>query len=100
MLACVIDPARELRPRGHRAGRIIRETKINQIEMFFWWVRHKIIFRRARQINDPFIAAVFPALAGVAGHHVCIHIDRINRIGDGHLVLVTENIEDITAIAF
>jgi hypothetical protein len=61
---------------------------------------HKIIFFRARQIENPFVAAVFRAVAGVAGHHVCIDINRINRIGDRHLVLIAENIQDITAIAF
>src|SRR5947208_13291778 len=100
MLACLLAPAPELRARGPRAGGIVRETKTNQIDMYLWWIGHKIIFCGAGQIEDPFVAAVFPAVASVAGHHVCIDIDRINRIGDRHLVLIAENIEDVTAIAF
>lgn len=38
--------------------------------------------------------------AGVTGHDVGVHIDRINRIGNGDFVVGAENIEDVTAIAF
>jgi len=38
--------------------------------------------------------------AGVTGHDVGVHIDRINRIGNGDFVVAAENIEDVTTIAF
>ena len=100
MFARVFDPARELRARRHRAGRIVRKTKINQIDMFLRWLGNEIVFRCARQIDDPFVAAVFPGRPRVAGHHVGVDVNRINRIGERDFVLVAENIEDVTAIAF
>ena len=100
MFARVGDPMRELRARCHSPGRIVRKTKIDQIDMFLWRLGNKIIFRRAWQIHEAFIAAVLPTGPRVPSHHICVDIDRINRIGDGDLVLVAENVEDVAAIAF
>jgi hypothetical protein len=36
----------------------------------------------------------------VSGHHVGIDINRINRIGHGYCVVVTENIENVGGVTF
>ena len=100
MFARILDPARQLLARCHRARRIIRKAKIDKIDMFRRRLRNEIVFGGARQIHDPFVTAVFSRGASVARHHVCIDIDWINGIGDCDFVLVAEDIEDVTAIAF
>ena len=100
MLARVLDPVVQLLPRRDRTGRVIWKTEINKIDMFLWGLGNKIVFRRTRQIDNAFITAVLFHRAGVARHHVGIDVDRVNRIGNGNLVLLAEDIEDVTAIAF
>ena len=68
--------------------------------MFLWGLGNKTVFRRTRQIDNAFITAVLFHRAGVARHHVRVDINRINRIGNRDFVLVAEDIEDVTAIAF
>ena len=68
--------------------------------MFFGRLGNEIIFRSAWQINDPVVTAVFTRGAGVTGHDVRIHVNRINRIGDRDFVFVAENIKNISSIAF
>ena len=48
MIARILDPTRELIARRDRTGRIVRETKINKIDMFLWRLGHEIVFRGAR----------------------------------------------------
>ena len=100
VLPRVIDPARKLFARRHRAGGIVWKTKINKIDMFLRRFGDKFVFRVARQINDSFVASVFARRAGVTGHHVRVDVNRVNRIGDRDFVLIAKNIENKTAIAF
>ena len=99
MLPRIIDPERKLFACRDRAGRIVRETKINKIDMFFRWLGNEIVFSCARQINDSFVAPVFPRDAGVTCHDVRVDVSRINRIWNGDFVLIAKNIEDEAAIA-
>src|ERR1700730_6510919 len=96
MLVRVIDPTRELLASCHRPSWIVRKAKINQIDVLLWWIGHEIIFGRAGQIDDSFVAPVLPAVAGVTSHHVRVDVNRIHRIGNGHLVLIPENVENVT----
>ena len=48
MLLRVCDPARQLRARRHRAGRIVRETKINKVGMFVRRLRRRNCFPPCR----------------------------------------------------
>ena len=61
--------------------------------------RHKIILNRARQIENAFVVTIGPHQPGVTRHYVGIDVNRINRIGNGDLVLLAEHIEDVTAVA-
>src|SRR5438067_5909137 len=56
MLARVIYPARELRARRHRARRIVRKTKVDDVDGLGGRLGHKSIFRAARQVGDAFVA--------------------------------------------
>ena len=56
--------------------------------------------RFARQINELRVSARFVGLAGVAGHHVRVHVNRINRVADGDFVFVAEDVEDVARVAF
>ena len=100
MLARIVDPMRELRARRYCPGWIVRKAQINQIDMFFGRLGHEIVFRCAGQIQNSFVIAVSPCRTAVASHHICVDVNRIDRIGDGDLVLIAEDIENETAIAF
>ena len=100
MLARIVDPTRELRARRYCPGWIVGKAQINQIDMFLRRLGHKIVFRCAGQIENAFVVAVSPWRTGVASHHICVDVNRIDWIGDGHLVLIAEDIENETAIAF
>src|SRR5262245_13373894 len=96
----VIDPARKLRAQCDGTRRVVWKTEIDEIDMLLRWLRHKIVFRRTGQIINALVAAILSYWARVTGHHVCVHIDRIDWIRDGDFVLVAKNIEDVTAIVF
>src|ERR1043166_978336 len=96
----VFDPAPELLARRDRASRVVWEAKINKIDMFARRLGYEIVIRRARQINDPFVAAIRTRGSGVPNHHVGIDINWVNRIGNRNLVLIAENIENETAVTF
>ncbi len=100
VLLRVGDPARELRARRNRAGRVVRKAEVNQIGRRVRRLGHEAVCLRAGQINDALVAAAGSGRAGVAGHDVRIDVNRIDRIGDRDLVLVAQDIEDETAIGF
>src|ERR1700730_1903123 len=54
----------------------------------------------AGQINQPRIRTGGIRLAGMAGHYVGIHVYRVDGIHHGDAVLMPENVENISAIAF
>jgi hypothetical protein len=83
----IIDPARELRARCDGTGWIVWKTKIDEIDMLIRWLGHEIVFRRAGQIINALVAAILSCRARVARHHVCVHVHRIDWIGDRDLVL-------------
>ena len=37
---------------------------------------------------------------GAAGHGVGVHIDRIDRVADGHDIIYAQNVADVAAVAF
>ena len=68
--------------------------------MLFRRIGHEIVFGCARQIDDPFVAAISPHASGMAGHDIGVDINRVNRIGDRDFVLMPKDIQDVTAVAF
>src|SRR6266705_1075728 len=80
----VFDPRSELLRSCNSAGRIVRKTEVNYIDMFpvaAGRLRDEIVFDRARQINDAFVAPVLARRPAVTGHYIGVDINRINRIG-------------------
>ena len=63
-------------------------------------VGNEAVLCRAWQIHQAGVGAFFIRVAGVAGHHVGVHIHRIDRIGDGDDVALAEDVEDVAGIAF
>ena len=100
VLVRIINPVCELVARCDSTSWIVWETKIDEIDTLLWWLGHELVFRRAKQIRNPFVAAIVSYGAGVARHHVRVHVYRIDRIGHRDLVLAAENIEDVTAVVF
>ncbi len=99
MLLRVGDPAFQLRAGRDRAGRVVWETEVDHVGVFVRRLGHEVVFRAAGEVDDAFVAAALVRQTGVAGHHVGIDVDRIDRIRDRDPVLVAEDIEDETAIA-
>src|SRR5438309_9861366 len=46
------------------------------------------------------VAAIGPDWSGMPRHDVGIDVNWINRIGNGDLILLAQNIEKVTAVAF
>ena len=59
---------------------------------------HKIILRGARQIHQPLVGSVRTDAAGVACHHVGVHIHRVDRVRDGDGVIVCKDIQYVAGI--
>src|SRR6516225_3194563 len=100
MFARVIHPARQLRTRCDGTSWIVWKTKIDEIDVLLRWLRHEVVLRGAGQIMNSVVGAVLSRRAGMTRHDVCVHVHRIDWIRDRNLVLVAENIEDVTAIVF
>ena len=100
MFARIIDPTRQSLGRCHGAGWIVGETEVDHIDVLLRRIGHEIIFDGARQIGDSFVATVVPHLSGMTSHDIGIDVNWINRIGDRDFVLMSKNIQDVTAIAF
>src|SRR5438067_10009384 len=94
VLTRVIDPTLKLFARCDRPGWVVRETKVSKIDMVLWRLGNESVVGGARQVNDPFVAAVRFRRAAVACHYVRVDIDRVNRIGNRDFVLVADKIED------
>ena len=58
-----------------------------------------MILLGTRHIDNSLIPALPCRPAGPAGHHIRIHVDRIDRIGNGDDVVQTEDFLHIPAIA-
>ena len=97
----IIHPLLQPFLRHGSPGRIIRETKINNIRRFLWQFGNKIIFLQARHINHV-APRPFPRIigSGPSRHYIRIHIYRIHRITDRNPVVHTENLLNIPGIAF
>ena len=67
--------------------------------MFLWQIGHKIVLRRAGQIHQPLVGSVLAGLPRIAGHHVCIHVNGINRVRHGNPVSSAENIQNVPRVA-
>src|SRR5207244_3393794 len=100
MVPRVLDPIRQLRTRRHRAGWIVGKTKINDVRVFPRRFRNEIILNRAGQIENAFVAAIGPDWPGVPRHYIGIDVNWIDRIGNRDLILLAQNIENVTAVAF
>src|ERR1700676_2280749 len=100
MLPGVSDPGGQLIARRHCSGRIIWETKVDQIDMCVGRLGHKAGGGRAGQINDSLVTAVGFDRTGMAGHHIGVYVDWINRIGNRDPVLMAEDIENVSAVTF
>ncbi len=63
-------------------------------------IGHKAVGGIAWQVEQPCVGAFGIGLAGIAGHHVGVHVHRIDRIGDSDDVAMAEDIEDVAGVAF
>ena len=100
MVPRVLDPPHQLRTRCHRAGRIVRKAKINDVCVSARRLRDETILSRTGQVENAFVAAIGPDRSSVPSHYVGIDVNWIDRIGNRDPILLTENIKNVTAIAF
>ena len=96
----VFDPSRELGARGGGACGVVRVAEINEIHFFVRNLRHEAVLCIAWQIDQTAVEAVFIGIAGVSSHDIGIHIDGINWVHHGNAIVITKNIQDISAVAF
>src|SRR5689334_9000625 len=100
MLSRIINPVNELFACRNRPSRVVWKTEIDDIDVLFRRLGYEIVLSGAWQIHEPFKTSVLARGTGVPRHHVRVDVNRIYRIGDRDLVLVAQNIQDETAIAF
>ena len=100
VLQRVIHPANQLRAGGDRAGRIVWITEVNDVQYFVRNLRHETIGGGAGQIKQSLVCAGFVRPARVAGHHVGIDVNGIYRVHQADFVLLPEDVQNISAIAF
>ena len=101
VFVCVVHPFLQLVLCNGRAGGVIWEAQINQIRHFFRKFRQKTVFLTARHIDHAVkIFSCSIVLSGTSCHDIGIHINRVNRVTDSHLVVNPENLLDISGIAF
>ena len=98
VLLGVGDPGGELGPGSDGAGRIVRETEVDQVGRDARNRGHVAVGGRAVEVGDAQVAAVDVG-AGAAGHDVGVDVDGIDRIGDREADVVGENLLDVAAVA-
>ena len=96
----VFDPSRELGARGRGTCGVVRIAEVNEIHFLLGNLRYETVLRIAGQIDQPAVEAVLIGLAGVSSHDIGIHIDRINRVHHRNAIVVTKDIQDVSAVAF
>src|SRR5580704_11589382 len=96
----VVNPRLELFPRRDRPGRIIWKAEIDEIDALLWNLRDKAVCFRTRKTKKPCVDAVLVCGPGVTGHYIGVDVNGVNRIDDCDSILMTENIQNIAAIAF
>ena len=99
MFKCIVNPLFELFLCCYHTCWVVRETKVNYIRNFRRKIRCKVVFCRARHIDDVAPKTVFVLVAASACHNICVNVYRINRVTDGNLVVYRENVADVAAVA-
>ena len=59
----------------------------------------EVVFGGTRHVGDVAPLAVFLQYSGTSAHHVAVYIDRINRVGHSHAVVVAQNVTDVSRVA-
>ena len=84
---------------GGGAGGVVGIAKVDQVHWFSGQLRHKGVLRCARQVDQSGIGALGVGGAGVPGHDVGIHVNRVDGVHDGHAVAMAQDVEDVAAVA-
>ena len=86
----IIHPRLKLIPAVRRARGVIGAAQVNQVRLYIC-LRHgqKTVFPRGRRIHDT-----------PPGHHIGIHIDRIDGVGHKDGIVYIEQVQDIPDVAF
>ena len=96
----IIDPFGELGAGCDGTGRVVGEAEINEIGFLIRHAGDEFVFRIARQVEQSGVGTVFIGVSGVACHDVGIDIDWVDRIGDGDDVAFSENVQNVSRVAF
>ena len=99
VLLRILHPGFELGAGGDGTGRVVGEAEIDEVGFFVRNVRDKLVSGIAGQVEQAGVSAVLIGVAGIAGHHVGVHVNRIDRVGDGDDVALAEDVEDVAGIA-
>ncbi len=96
----VADPGSELIGGGGGAGGVVGGAEVDEVDGFFGDLRDESVRGVAREVADSLVGAMLIGGSGVSGHDVGIHVDGVDGVGDGDAVTVSEDVEDVGAIAF
>src|SRR5580700_278340 len=96
----VVNPRLELLPSCHRTGWIIWKAEIDEIDALLWNLWHKAVCLRTRKINESSVVAELIRWSGVTGHYIGVDVNGVDRIDHCDSILIAENIQNVTAIAF
>jgi len=96
----IINPFFQLLACRNRTGRIVGITEINQIHRLLGNIGDKIVFGCTGHINNSAVAAGIVCRPRPAGHHIGIHIYRIDRVSHGSHIVQAEDFLQIADVAF
>ncbi len=97
----VVHPPLKLLLRDRRAGRVVGEAEIDQIRPLLREIGDEAVRLGAGHIDHIAPVPGFRIVcAGAAGHHVGIHVDRIDRIADRDPRVVRKQLLNVAGVAF
>ena len=95
----IVDPLLQLVARERGACRVIGIAQVDQVDAVVGDGWDKAVCGGAGQVSNVAPASVFAQRTGTPAHHVAVDIGRIDRIGDAHTVIPTQEFADIARVA-
>src|SRR5690606_38830454 len=95
----VVDPLLERLARRDGAGRVVGEAEVDEVGRLRRKLGNEPVLGRRGQVGQPLVPPVGGGPAGVAGHDVRVHVNGIDRVGDGDGVAFAQDVQDVAAVS-
>ena len=99
MAAGIVNPTLQICTGSHRPGGIVGEAQIDDIRRRCRQGGAKVVVRGEGQVLQAAVAPLIICGARMAGHHVGVHVDGVDRIGHRNAVVVPEDVQNVAGVA-